>query len=145
MNRSLNKVTFIGTITSKPKLRLFDSNKAICTFNIFTLDTYVDSKTGEEKYSKDFHTIIFWGELAKEVSNNCNENSQIYIEGKLKYSSWESKDGTKTKTCNIYADKYLLFQTTVSSSEFQYPTMDSPTNISAITEFNPSELDELPF
>jgi single-strand DNA-binding protein len=145
MNNSINRVTLIGTIASQPKLRLFDSKKAICTLSIVTLDSYFDSKTGTEKFTKDYHTIIFWGDLAKEVSTNCNENFQIFIEGRLKYSSWETKEGVKTKTCNIYADKYLLFQKTSNTTEFQYPTVESPSNISSIIEFNPSELDELPF
>ena len=145
MNQSINKVTLIGSIISEPKLKLFESNKAICTLQLVTLDTFIDSKTGQQKSTKDFHTVIFWGELAKEISKKCSENDSIYIEGKLKYSSWETKDGIKMKTCAIYAENYLVFQKTQNETDFQYPPNDTHTPISPIIEFNSSDLDELPF
>ena len=87
----LNKYIAIGNLTSEPKFQEFDSGKRKCTFaiaiNIGNETTYVD--------------VECWDRIADNCNKMLYKGCQVFIDGKMKYNSWKTKQGySKNKlTC----------------------------------------------
>jgi single-strand DNA-binding protein len=148
MFSTLNKVTLIGKISKKPEIQQLENGGALCRFTLMTHDYFTDKKTGQKKESNDWHSIVFWGEQAKQIYPKIKENDLLYIEGKLKHRKWIAKDGTQHSSGEIFAHEYLLIakeHSTQLSIEAIYPTENNPEKPKPLQEFNASDLDELPF
>ncbi len=148
MLSTLNKVTLIGKINKKPEIQQLENGGALCRFTIMTQDFFTDKKTGQKKESNDWHSIVFWGDQAKQIYPKIKEHTLIYIEGKLKHRKWVAKDGTQHSSAEIFAHEYLVLDNQSGiqlKTEAIYSTENIPEKPKPIQEFNPSDLDELPF
>ena len=93
MSRSLNKVQLIGHVGKDPELQ----------------------------ESTEWHTIVVWNSqyrnLADIVHKMVQKGSRIYVEGKLKYRTFEGRDGSKKTVTEIIADSIILLDAKPASSE----------------------------
>ena len=100
----LNKVTLIGNLTRKPELKSLPSGSYVCNFSIATNRTWKD-KNGTKKEEVEFHNVIAFGKTAEVITQWMDKGSQIYIEGRLKTSTWE-KDGIKHYKTEIIVENF---------------------------------------
>ena len=56
----------------------------------------------------EWHNIVVWGALSDVAEKYLKKGSQIYLEGKIKTSSWEDKSGAKRYKTEIYADSFTM-------------------------------------
>jgi single-strand DNA-binding protein len=100
--RGVNKVTVMGRLGNDPEIRYTSLGTPIVRFNVATNESWTD-KDGSKKEHTEWHRIVVWGKLGE----NCNEylakGRQVYIEGKLKTSSYEDKAGIKRYSTEIVA------------------------------------------
>ncbi len=105
---ALNRSKFIGYVTEKPELRTIPSGMEVCDVNIRVISK-VTKEDGTVFDATSFHTVTFWGGIAKTVTSYTDVGSQIYVEGRLKTDSWQGEDGkTRYKTKVIAEDLILL-------------------------------------
>ena len=97
----INKVTLIGRVGSDPELRATQSGKSVCSFSLATNESYMD-KDGNRQDSTEWHKITAWGKLAEICKDYLEKGKLIYIEGKIRTSSYE-KDGEKRYSTEIVA------------------------------------------
>lgn len=101
--RSLNRVTLMGNLAADPDLKETNSGRTVANFALATNHRWKD-KEGEEKSSTDFHRIIAWNKLGEICGEYLKKGSGIYLEGKLRNRSYETKEGEKKYVTEIVAD-----------------------------------------
>lgn len=120
MSRSLNKVQLIGHVGKDPEYTFTSGGTAVATFRLATSESWKD-KNGALQESTEWHTIVVWNSqyrnLADIVHKMVQKGSRIYVEGKLKYRTFESRDGSKKTVTEIIADSIILLDAKPVSSE----------------------------
>lgn len=103
---SFNKVILVGNVGKDPEIRRFENNiKA--SFSLATSETYTP-RGGEKVTQTEWHNIVAWRRLAELSENYIRKGSQILIEGKLRYRSYDDRDGNKKYIVEIEADTIQL-------------------------------------
>jgi single-strand DNA-binding protein len=119
MSRALNKVQLIGHVGKDPEYTFTSGGTAVATFRLATSESWKD-KNGALQESTDWHTIVVWNSqyrnLADIVHKMVHKGSRIYVEGKLKYRTFESRDGSKRTVTEIIADSIILHTDTGTQS-----------------------------
>lgn len=98
----LNKILIIGNVGNK-ELSFTKSNMAILSLSVATTKKWNDKETGNLKEDVSWHRIKVFGKMAQNCDKFLDKGSKVYIEGELKYSSYE-KDGIKQYTTEIIAN-----------------------------------------
>jgi len=103
---SFNKVILVGNVGKDPEIRRFENNiKA--SFSLATSETYTP-KGGDKVTQTEWHNIVAWRRLAELADNYIRKGSQILIEGKLRYRSYDDRDGNKRYVVEVEADMIQL-------------------------------------
>ncbi len=108
MAKSLNRVTLIGNLGQDPELRTIPSGMMVCTVSLATTESYKDKTTGEWKETTDWHRVVLWDNLAKLAGDYLKKGSKVYIEGRIKYGTFEGKDGQTRYTTDIVASSLIM-------------------------------------
>ena len=103
---SFNKVILVGNVGKDPDIRRFENNiKA--AFSLATSETYTP-RGGEKVTQTEWHNIVAWRRLAELAENYIRKGSQILVEGKLRYRSYDDRDGNKRYIVEVEADVIQL-------------------------------------
>jgi single-strand DNA-binding protein len=120
MSRSLNKVQLIGHVGKDPEYTFTSGGTAVATFRLATSESWKD-KNGALQENTDWHTIVVWNSqyrnLADIVHKLVHKGSKLYVEGKLKYRTYESRDGSKRTVTEIIADNIMLLDAKPASEQ----------------------------
>lgn len=101
---SLNKVILVGNLTRDPELRYTPSGSPVSRFSIAINRVYT-TNSGEKKEEVDFIPIVVWGKQAENCSQYLNKGRSVLIDGRLRQSSWETKEGEKRYTIEVIAQR----------------------------------------
>jgi single-strand DNA-binding protein len=93
---SLNKVFLMGNLTRDPELRYTPSGTPVCEFGVAVNRQYT-TREGEQRDETCFVDVTMWGKRGVVISEYFTKGRPIFIEGRLKYDSWESADGRRSK------------------------------------------------
>lgn len=103
---SYNRVILIGNVGRDPEIRRFENNiKA--SFSLATSETYTP-KGGDKVTQTEWHNVVCWRRLAEISESYIKKGSQILVEGKIRYRSYDDKDGNKKYIVEIEADNIQL-------------------------------------
>jgi single-strand DNA-binding protein len=103
---SFNKVILVGNVGKDPEIRRFENNiKA--SFSLATSETYTP-KGGDKVTQTEWHNVVAWRRLAELAENYIRKGSQILVEGKLRYRSYDDRDGNKKYIVEVEADTIQL-------------------------------------
>ena len=134
---SVNKVILIGFLGSDPEVKTLDSSVKVARVSLATSESYTD-KSGKKVENTEWHNLVIWRGLADVVEKYTKKGSQIYVEGKLKTSSYE-KDSVKHYRTDVVVDNLRLLDRKQESASKEttnsYPTVD----------LTPQPGDDLPF
>ena len=101
----VNKVTLLGRLIKDPVARTIPSGQELAIFTVATNYMWRDTKTKEKKESVEFHPIVAWGRIAKVVNKYLTKGSKVYLEGRLKTTSWNDKSGQKQYKTEVVASE----------------------------------------
>ena len=141
---SVNKVILIGHVGKDPEVKHLDGGVTVAKFSLATNETYTD-KSGQKVNQTEWHNIVVWRGLAETVEKYVKSGKLLYIEGKLKTTSYDDKDGNKRYTTNVVCEsfRFLGANTSKDGSEAQAPAAGEPQNLD--TNFAPQPDSDLPF
>ena len=88
---NFNKVILLGNLTRDIELRTSQGGMAIAKFGMAINRKW--SQNGEQKESTCFVDLTAFGRQAEVLNQYVKKGSQLFIEGRLEYSTWEAKDG----------------------------------------------------
>jgi single-strand DNA-binding protein len=103
----VNKVILVGNLGADPEVRYTASGMAVCRLRMATSRTYTD-KQGNRQEETAWHRVDVWGKMAEICGQYLSKGQKVYIEGRLKYGSYE-KDGVKHYTTDIVAENVQMF------------------------------------
>jgi single-strand DNA-binding protein len=105
--RGLNKVTLIGNLGDDPDVQVLTGDITVAKFSLATTERYTD-KNGQAHSETEWHTVILWRSLAELAKNYLKKGSMVYLEGKLKTRSYDSKEGSKRYVTEIIAEQLIM-------------------------------------
>lgn len=107
---SLNKVILIGNTGKDPEVRYFDSGICVANFSLATSERGYTLANGTVVPERtEWHNIVCKGDQAKFVEKWVKKGSSLYVEGKIRYRQYETKQGEKRFVTDIHADKIEFF------------------------------------
>ena len=102
---NLNKVLLIGRLTRDPESRSTPSGQTVVSFGLAVNRTYTKRDSGEKVEETCFVDIEAWGRTGETIARYMNRGRQIFIEGRLKFDSWE-RDGQRRSKLSVVADTF---------------------------------------
>lgn len=154
----VNKVILIGRVGKDPEVRSFDSGVKKASFTLATSESF-RSKDGSRSEQTEWHNIVIWRNLADIVERFVKKGSLLYLEGRIRYRSWEDASGQKRYTTDIECDVLKLldkkgdtqgdFSANASASSYSAPSAASATPSFTATPIANGDMqepvDDLPF
>jgi single-strand DNA-binding protein len=89
---SYNKVHLMGNLTRDPQLKYLPSQTQVVEFGI-ACNRKFKSATGEDREEVTFVDVSAFGKTAELINQYFTKGKPIFIEGRLKYDTWEDKQG----------------------------------------------------
>ena len=105
---SYNRVILLGNLTRDPELKFLPNGNSVANFGLAVSDRYTDRQSGEQKESVCFIDVAAWGRQAEIVNEYLSKGSPVFLEGSLKFDSWEADDGTKRNKLSVTAFRIQL-------------------------------------
>jgi single-strand DNA-binding protein len=104
---SVNKCILIGNVGKDAEVADVNGFK-VAKFSLATTEKGYTTKEGKKVEDKtEWHNIVAWRGLAELAEKWIKKGSQLYIEGKISYRSWE-KDGVTHYATDIIAENIQL-------------------------------------
>lgn len=104
---SFNKVILMGNLTRDPELKYLPNNTAVCELGLATNHRWRD-KDGNQREDVCFVDVAVFGRGGEVVHQYMTKGRSILIEGRLKYDTWTSQDGTKRSKHSVVADNFTF-------------------------------------
>ena len=101
MAASVNKVILVGRLGADPEMRRTPNGQAVAKLRVATNEWTGMGEQREER--TEWHRVVVWGKLAERCGEFLKKGRQIYVEGRLRTSSWADKDGNKRYTTEVVA------------------------------------------
>lgn len=106
---SINRVVVSGNLTRDPELRATPGGTQVLGFGVAVNDRRRNQQTGEWKDYPNFIDCTMFGNRAEALSRILCKGMKVAIEGKLRYSSWEDKNGGGRRSkVEIIPDEVVL-------------------------------------
>ena len=128
---SINRVIVSGNLTREPEVRTTASGNPVMGFGIAVYDRRKNSQTGEWEDYPNFIDCTMFGARAQSVSRFLSKGSKVAIEGKLRWSQWETNEGQKRSKIEIIVDE-IEFMSSISNGA-QVPATASATAVDPMT------------
>lgn len=123
----LNDVRLVGRLTRDPEVRYTPKGQAVARLGLAVNRRYKDG-VGEWREETTFVSITVWREAAERCRERLKKGSPIYVEGRLRSSSWETKEGEKRSALEVEA--YRLQFLAKTSPEENAGAEDAPVGTS---------------
>lgn len=106
---SINRVVVSGNLTRDPELRATPGGTQVLGFGVAVNDRRRSQQTGEWEDYPNFIDCTMFGNRAEALSRILRKGMKVAIEGKLRYSSWEDKNGGGRRSkVEIIPDEVVL-------------------------------------
>ena len=102
---SINRVNITGNLTRDPELRATAGGTQVLSFGVAVNDRRKNPQTGEWENVPNFIDCIVFGQRAEALSRFISKGAKVSIDGKLHYSSWETKDGQRRSKLEVIVDE----------------------------------------
>ena len=101
----MNKVMLIGNVGTDPEVRYVDEGVAVARFRFATTEKGYTLQNGTQVPDRtDWHNVLLWRRLAETVEKYVHKGDKLYIEGRLRYSTYDDKQGQRKYVTEIWAD-----------------------------------------
>jgi single-strand DNA-binding protein len=107
MAEGLNKVLLFGNLGADPELKMTQSGQAVLKLRLATTERYQD-KSGVWQDRTEWHSVVVWGKRAEGLHKILAKGSTIFVEGSLRTSSYEDREGNKRYKTEVSAQRVLL-------------------------------------
>ncbi len=113
----INDVRIAGRLTAEPVIRAVGKQN-VANFNLAVEKPYLDQKNEWQK-QVSFIPCAAWGLVADRAKDILHKGSPVYLEGRLRSNSWETKDGEKRSAMRLEAYKVQSLARNASRSQGQ--------------------------
>jgi single-strand DNA-binding protein len=89
---SYNRVILMGNLTRDPQLRYLPNQTQVVEFGL-AMNRRWRSSSGEDREEVTYVDCSAFGKQAEVINQYCQKGRPLMVEGRLKYDSWEDKQG----------------------------------------------------
>lgn len=107
MSEGLNRVTLLGNLGADPELRFTQGGQAVLNMRLATTESYLD-KDKVRRERTDWHSICCWGKRGEALAKMLHKGSKILVEGSIRTSSYDDREGNKRYKTEIIASNVVL-------------------------------------
>jgi single-strand DNA-binding protein len=107
MSEGLNKVILLGNLGSNPELRMTNSGTGVLNIRLATTETYLDANKQRQERT-EWHRVVLFGKRSEALGKILTKGDRILVEGGLRTTSYDDKDGNKKYTTEIVANNVVL-------------------------------------
>ena len=129
----------IGNVGKDPEVRYYEQDQAVAQIRLATTEKGYTLPNGTQVPDRtDWHNVVFFRGLAKVVEKYVHKGDKLYVEGRIRYRSYDDQKGIKQYVTEIYAD----------NMEMLSPKQNSPAEQSTMVSespVQPEDSDRLPF
>jgi single-strand DNA-binding protein len=108
MARGVNKVILVGNLGADPETRSTPSGTTVTNIRIATSESWKDKASGASQERTEWHRIALFGRLGEIAAEYLRKGSQVFIEGKLRTSKYQDKQGNERFSTEIVADNMQM-------------------------------------
>ncbi len=102
-----NKALLFGNLGADPELRFTQGGQAALNFRLATTTSYLDKdKVRQER--TDWHLCVVWGKRGEALAKILAKGSTVFVEGSIRYSSYDNREGQKVYKTEINVDNICL-------------------------------------
>lgn len=141
---SVNKVILVGNLGKDPEIRTLESGAVVANFSIATTESYKDRTTGERKENTEWHNIVMWRGLAEIAQKYLKKGNPVYLEGKLRTRSYQTKEGENRYITEIVVDEMVMLGSRNNSGSTA-TSGQNQVNEPIQERYTATEGDDLPF
>ena len=103
---SFNKVMLMGNLTRDPQVKHLPGNLVVAEFGIACSRRY-RTAAGEDREETAFVDCSAFGRQAEVISQFCKKGKPLFIEGRLKYDSWDDKQsGARRSKLSVVVENF---------------------------------------
>jgi single-strand DNA-binding protein len=137
---SYNRVVLLGNVTRDVELKHTPTGTAVTGLGVAVNDRRKDPQTGEWVNEPVFVDVTLWGRSAEIAAEYLCKGSPVFIEGRLKYETWEA-DGMKRSKLRVVGERLQLIGGKPNGNG------DKPSGepVSAAAKAGPPPEDDIPF
>ena len=136
----MNKVMLIGNVGKDPDVRYYDADQAVAQFPLATTERGYTLQNGTKVPDHtDWHNLVVWRGLAKVVEKHVHKGDKLYVEGRIRYRSYDDPKGQRRYVTEILVENMELLspkpaereenaQHTAAQSTTTQPSTPQPEN-----------------
>ena len=107
MSNGLNRVMLLGHLGAEPELRSTSGSQAVLKLRLATTESYQD-RNRQRQERTEWHSVVVWGKRAEALSRLLQKGSRIFVDGGLRTTSYDDRDGNKRYRTEIVASNVIL-------------------------------------
>jgi single-strand DNA-binding protein len=137
----------IGNLTRDPEMKQIPSGQMVCNVGVATNRVWKNTN-GEKQEEVEFHNVTMWGKLAEIAGQYLKKGQKVYIEGRLKTSSWENDQGAKQYKTEIVGSDLIMLSpkgTTADEQGFAGGISERGNVTSEVPAGEKVKVEDLPF
>jgi single-strand DNA-binding protein len=105
----MNKVMLIGNVGKDPEVRYYDTDQAVAQLSLATTERGYTLPNGTQvPEHTDWHNVVLWRGLAKIVEKYVHKGDKLYVEGRIRYRSYDDQKGQRRFVTEIIAENMEL-------------------------------------
>ena len=100
----INKVELLGNITDAPKVGKTKTGTSYAQFTVAVNEDYRNPATGETVKKVTYVDVACFGNQANNCGKFLGRGARVLVNGKIRVTTFEAKDGTKRTAWDVLAD-----------------------------------------
>jgi single-strand DNA-binding protein len=107
MAEGLNRVLLLGNLGADPELKMTPSGQAVLKMRLATSESYLDRNRVRQERT-EWHAVVVWGKRAEALAKFLTKGSRLFVEGGLRTTSYDDREGHKRYKTEIVASNIIL-------------------------------------
>ena len=101
----MSKVMLIGNVVREPEIEYYEADQCVASFTLATTERGYTLPNGTVVPDHtDWHNIVLFKALAKYAEKYIHKGDKLYIEGRVRYRTYDDKKGMRRYVTEIYGD-----------------------------------------
>ncbi len=102
---SFNKVILMGNLTRDPQLSYLPNQTAVVEIGL-AVNRRFKKQDGTQGEEVCFVDCQIFGKRAEVINKYFKKGEPIFIEGRLKFDSWQGQDGSKRSKLRVFIENF---------------------------------------
>ncbi len=102
---SFNKVILLGNVTRDPQLSYLPSQTPVVDFGL-AINRKWTAQDGSQRDETCFVDCQIFGKRAEVINKYVKKGNPLFIEGRLKFESWQAQDGSKRSKLRVLVENF---------------------------------------